>query len=37
MPLPFHRIFKRHGLRRIILPFTLGLAFLGVTTFLIIG
>ena len=37
MPLPFQRIFKRRGLRQVLLPFTLGLAFIAVTAFMIIG
>jgi hypothetical protein len=28
MPLPFERVFKRPGIRRILLPFTIGLVVL---------
>ncbi len=31
--IPFRKIFKRRGLRRVLLPFTLGLASLGIVAF----
>lgn len=37
MPIPFQKIFKRPGLRRILLPFTLALVLLGVAVFVIVG
>lgn len=37
MPLPFEKIFKRPGFRRIILPFTLGLALLAFAFFALVG
>ena len=33
MPIPFQKVFKRPGLRRILLPFTLALVFIGIVVF----
>lgn len=37
MPLPFQKVIKRPGLRRILLPFTLALVLLGFIVFLAAG
>ena len=37
MPLPFEKVFKRPGLRRILLPLTVALLLFGFAAFLIAG
>ena len=37
MPVPFQKIFKRPGLRRILLPFTFALIFLAVVMVALVG
>lgn len=37
MPLPFRKTIKRPALRRVLLPFTLALAVVGVTALVAIG
>ena len=37
MPVPFRPIVKRPALRRILVPFTLALAFVGLTAFVLAG
>ena len=37
MPIPFRRVFKRPGIRRILFPFTAALVLLGVAVFVVIG
>lgn len=37
MPIPFQKVFKRPGLRRILLPFTLALVFIGIVVFALAG
>ena len=37
MPAPFQKIFKRPGLRRILMPFTLGLILLAFVLFMLVG
>lgn len=37
MPIPFQKIFKRPGIRRILFPFTAALILLGLAVFILIG
>ena len=37
MPIPFQKVFKRPGIRRILFPFTIALILLGVAVFVVIG
>lgn len=37
MPVPFRKIFKRPGLRRIVLPFTAALVLLGFAALILVG
>lgn len=34
---PFRKVFRRRGMRRVLVPFTLALAFLAVSVFTTIG
>lgn len=34
---PFRKVFRRPGMRRILLPFTLGLTFFAMTAFAVVG
>ena len=37
MPIPFQKVFKRPGIRRILFPFTAALVLLGLAVFVVIG
>ena len=37
MPIPFQKVFKRPGIRRILFPFTAALFLLGIAIFVVIG